>query len=71
MKQIAGIIVAALVAGTAVYIFKTGPTSISSTGSSENTAAMSVKIASLNKQLKQAQAQAGRVDVIETKVEVP
>lgn len=71
MKQIAGIIVAALVAGTSVYIFKTGPTSISSTGNRENTAAMSARIASLNKQLKQAQAQAGRVDVIETKVEVP
>ena len=71
MKQIVVIIVAALVSGAAVYILKSSPASISSAKSSGDTTALAARIASLNKQLKQAQAKAGRVEVIETKIEVP
>ena len=71
MKQIVVILVAALVSGAAVYILKSSPASISSAKSSGDTTALAARIASLNKQLKQAQAKAGRVEVIETKIEVP
>jgi|TARA_B100001971_G_scaffold212950_1_gene244595 hypothetical protein len=71
MRQIAVIIVAALIAGAAGYILKSNPASTGSVDSNADTATLSAKVASLNKQLKQAQAKAGRVEVIETKIEVP
>jgi hypothetical protein len=71
MKQIALIIVAVLVGGAAVFILKSSPVNTSSANSSGDATALEAKVASLNKQLKQAQAKAGRVEVIESKVEVP
>ena len=71
MKQIALIIVAVLVGGAAVFILKSSPVNTGSANSSGDTTALEAKVASLNKQLKQAQAKAGRVEVIETKIEVP
>lgn len=71
MKQIALIFVAILMGGATVYILKSSPVNTGSANSSGDTTALEAKVASLNKQLKQAQAKAGRVEVIETKIEVP
>ena len=71
MKQLVVIFVAVLVGGAAVFILKSSPVNTGSANSSGDTTALEAKVASLNKQLKQAQAKAGRVEVIETKIEVP
>ena len=64
MKQTFPIIVAALVGAAAVFVLKSGnsPT----TGGADNSK-LEQQIAELRKQLNEAKAQAGRVDVIETK----
>jgi len=65
MKQTLPIIVAALVGAAAVFILKSGNSSHDS--GSTSTAKMEQQIADLRKQLNAAKAQAGRVDIIETK----
>ena len=65
MKQTIPIIVAALVGAAAVFVLKSG-NSNSATGGADSSK-LEQQIAELRKQLNEAKAQAGRVDVIETK----
>ena len=64
MKQTIPIIIAALVGAAAMFVFKTGKSSWES--GSTDSAKLGQQIADLRKQLNEAKAQAGRVDVIET-----
>ena len=67
MKQTIPIIVAALVGAVAVFVLKSG-NSNSATGGADNSK-LEQQITDLRKQLNEAKAQAGRVDVIETERE--
>ncbi|SVE02739.1 uncharacterized protein METZ01_LOCUS455593, partial [marine metagenome] len=64
MKQTLPIIVAALVGAVAVFILKSGN---SPTTGGADSSKLEQQIADLRKQLNAAKAQAGRVDIIETK----
>ncbi len=67
MKQTIPILVAALVGAAAMFVLKTGNSSRES--GSTDTAKLEQQITDLRKQLNEAKAQAGRVDVIETEKE--
>ena len=67
MKQTIPIIVAALVGAAAVFVLKSG-NSHPATGGADNTK-LEQQIAELRKQLNEAKAQAGRVEIVETEKE--
>jgi hypothetical protein len=67
MKQTIPIIVAALVGAAAVFVLKSG-NSNSATGGADNSK-LEQQIVELRKQLNEAKAQAGRVEIIETEKE--
>ncbi len=67
MKQTIPIIVAALVGAAAVFVLKSG-NSNPATGGADNSK-LEQQIAELRKQLNEAKAQAGRVEIVETEKE--
>ena len=70
MKQIFPILVALVVGLSAMFILLNKPNSADDRDSG-NESAKDEQIAALNKELREAKAKSGRVELIETKVEVP
>jgi len=70
MKQIFPILVALVVGLSAMFVLLNKPDSFTGRDSDDGTD-MDEQIAALNKELREAKAKSGRVELIETKVEVP
>ena len=70
MKQIIPILVALVVGLSAMFVLLNKPNAPTDRDSGEGTQ-KDEQIAKLNKELKEAKAKSGRVELIETKVEVP